>query len=148
MKSFTSFPYSNVLVLGLAKSGTAASRLCLKQGKKVRVNDMSAKESDTEVAELRNMGADVVLGGHPLSILDDIEVVVKNPGIHYDNPIVAEAEKRQIPIITEIELAGQLAGESIIGITGSNGKTTVTMLITEMLDKSEQHVKIAGNIGV
>src|SRR5699024_7695828 len=72
----------------------------------------------------------------------------KNPGIPYENPVIVEAEKRQIPITTEIELAGQLAGESIIGITGSNGKTTVTMLVTEMLQQSKQSVKIAGNIGV
>ncbi|HLQ71682.1 MAG TPA: UDP-N-acetylmuramoyl-L-alanine--D-glutamate ligase [Bacillota bacterium] len=148
MKSFTSFPYDHVLVLGLAKSGLAASKLCLEQGKKVRINDISTGENDAEVAELNLLGAEMVLGSHPLSVLDDIEVVVKNPGIPYENPIIVEAEKRNIPIITEIELAGQLANESIIGITGSNGKTTVTMLITEILKKSEQPAKIAGNIGV
>lgn len=148
MKTLTAFPYSNVLVLGLAKSGTAASKLCIKQGKNVRINDMTAHENDPDVVELKSLGAEIFLGSHPLSVLDDMEVVVKNPGIPYDNPIIVEAEARKIPIMTEIELAGQLAGESIIGITGSNGKTTVTMLITEMLKKSDQPVQVAGNIGV
>lgn len=148
MKSFTAFPYTNVLVLGLAKSGTAASKLCLKQGKKVRVNDVSATEDDSEVIELKALGAEVILGSHPLYVLDGIEAVVKNPGIPYENPILVEAKERDIPILTEIELAGQLAGDAMIAITGSNGKTTVTTLVTEMLKKSNKRVKIAGNIGV
>lgn len=148
MKSLRAFPYSNVLVLGLAKSGKAASKLCMAHGKKVRINDMTANMNDPDVVELKSLGADVILGGHPLSVLDDMEVVVKNPGIPYENPVIVEAEKRGIPIITEIELAGQLAGPSTIGITGSNGKTTVTTLVTEMLKKSDQPVQVAGNIGV
>ncbi|WP_067728309.1 UDP-N-acetylmuramoyl-L-alanine--D-glutamate ligase [Oceanobacillus damuensis] len=148
MKKFTDFPYSSILVLGLAKSGTAAAETLLANEKNVIVNDMKASENDENVMNLKKMGADVIVGSHPISILDGIEIVVKNPGIPYDNPIVAEASTRGIPIITEIELAFHLADGPIIGVTGSNGKTTTTTLITEMLKKSDQPVKVAGNIGV
>ncbi|WP_156290426.1 UDP-N-acetylmuramoyl-L-alanine--D-glutamate ligase [Oceanobacillus salinisoli] len=148
MKKLLDFPYSHVLVLGLAKSGTAAAKLLLDNGIQVRINDMKTEENDSVVVDLRKMGAEVVVGSHPLSVLDDIKLVVKNPGISYDNPIIVEAKKRDIPIITEIEIAYQLAGHSIIGITGSNGKTTTTTLITEILQASKRPVKVAGNIGI
>ncbi|MFB4167590.1 UDP-N-acetylmuramoyl-L-alanine--D-glutamate ligase [Virgibacillus sp. JSM 102003] len=147
MKTLDNFPYSHVLVLGLAKSGTAAARLLLQSGKSVRVNDKKASDDGNAVYELKSMGAEVITGSHPLSVLDGIEIVIKNPGIPYDNPVLVEAVNRDIPIITEIEIAGNLVESSIIGITGSNGKTTTTTLTKEMLNKSNQSAKIAGNIG-
>lgn len=146
--SILDFSYHHILVLGLAKSGTSAANLLLANGKKVRINDMNAKKNDTEVIHLKELGADIILGHHPASVLDDIDIIVKNPGIPYDLPLIIEAEKRNIPIITEIELAGRLLKEQIIGITGSNGKTTTTTLVTQMLEKSNQPVKMAGNIGI
>ncbi|WP_068672475.1 UDP-N-acetylmuramoyl-L-alanine--D-glutamate ligase [Oceanobacillus sp. Castelsardo] len=148
MKKILDFPYSTILVLGLAKSGTAVAKLLLKQNKHVRINDMKTEENDSILKELKSLGADVVVGSHPLSVLDEIEIVVKNPGIPYENPIIVEARERNIPVITEVEIAYRLAGDSIIGITGSNGKTTTTTLITKMLEESERPVKVAGNIGV
>lgn len=146
MNKLKDFPYSHILVLGLAKSGTAAAKCLIRNGKKVRVNDM-AKENDTDVIALKKMGAEVVVGSHPLSVLEGIQIIVKNPGIPYENPVVAEAQRLNIPIITEIEIAGLLAQGSIIGITGSNGKTTTTTLASQMLSQSSQRVKVAGNIG-
>jgi len=148
MKTLVDFPYSNILVLGLAKSGAAAAETLLANHKHVIVNDMKTNEDDQIVRKLKKMGADVIVGTHPLRVLDGIELVVKNPGIPYDNPIVAEAVKRGIPIITEIELAYHLTEGPIVGITGSNGKTTTTTLITEMLKASSQPVRVAGNIGI
>lgn len=149
MKKLTNFPYSHALVLGLAKSGSAAAFVLLLNHVNVRVNDYNTKEDAKIVDDLRNKGADVIVGSHPISVLDDIDVIVKNPGIPYHNSIVQEAEKRNIPIITEIELAARLTGDNeIIGITGSNGKTTTTTLVTEMLASSNEKVKLAGNIGV
>ncbi|MGX4669141.1 UDP-N-acetylmuramoyl-L-alanine--D-glutamate ligase [Cerasibacillus sp. JNUCC 74] len=148
MTRLKDFPYNHILVLGLAKSGTAAARVLLQHGKKVRVNDQKAAANDSEVKKLKAMGADMILGSHPICVLDEIEIIVKNPGINYENPIIKEAVERQIPIITEIEIAAQLTDAPIIGITGSNGKTTTTTLTTEMLKKSNQAVKVAGNIGI
>ena len=147
MKTLEKFPFSHVLVLGLARSGTAAAKLLLESEIKVRVNDYSTNENDQIVTELKEMGAEVIVGSHPLSVLDHIELIVKNPGIPYDNIVIEEAQKRNIPIITEIELAGQLVSGQVIGITGSNGKTTTTTLVTQMLAQSNQPVKVAGNIG-
>jgi len=135
-------------VLGLARSGTAAAKTLLHNRKKVRINDKQLSNASTIVQELNAKGAELILGSHPLSVLDGIEIVVKNPGIPYDNPVLIEAKKRNIPIVTEIELAYQLVPGTLIGITGSNGKTTTTMLTYEMLKKSNEPVKVAGNIGV
>ncbi|RYG74081.1 UDP-N-acetylmuramoyl-L-alanine--D-glutamate ligase [Lentibacillus lipolyticus] len=146
MKELTNFPYNDVLVLGLAKSGTAAAKFLLETGRKVRVNDKQAADAGL-ADELQSLGAEIITGSHPLSVLDDMDVIIKNPGIPYDNPVLAEATRRDIPILTEIELAGILADNHSIGITGSNGKTTTTTLITEMLHRGKQHAKVAGNIG-
>ncbi|SDL76819.1 UDP-N-acetylmuramoyl-L-alanine--D-glutamate ligase [Sediminibacillus halophilus] len=147
MKTLIDFPYEKVLVLGLAKSGTAAAKLLHDSGKEVRVNDLKADQDSDQVQELTGLGIEVVTGGHPLSVLEGVELLVKNPGIPYENPVVREAENRKIPIITEVELAGRLVNDSIIGITGSNGKTTTTTLIYEMLNQSGCKTQLAGNIG-
>src|SRR5699024_4241708 len=147
LKELANFPDVHVLVLGLAKSGTAAARLLLQNGRKVRVNDKNANDDDAIVDELKSMGAEVVTGSHPLSVLDGVEIIIKNPGIPYDTPLLKEACSRDIPVITEIELAGSLSDTGMIGITGSNGKTTTTTLTTEMLKASDRKVKVAGNIG-
>ncbi|WP_138415010.1 UDP-N-acetylmuramoyl-L-alanine--D-glutamate ligase [Aquibacillus sediminis] len=147
MNTLKNFPYQNILVLGLAKSGMSAAKLLHASGKHVTVNDLKANTDDPQVNQLKNIGVEVVIGSHPLQLLDGVELLVKNPGIPYHNPIVEEAEARGIPIITEVELASQLIGDSMIGITGSNGKTTTTTLIHEMLVHSQRKAKIAGNIG-
>jgi len=148
LNKLRNFPYTNILILGLAKSGTACAKILLANGKRVRVNDMGASETDENVIELKKMGAELIVGSHPVFVLDNTEIIVKNPGIPYDNPIIKEALKRGIPVITEIEVAYCLAEGDIIGITGSNGKTTTTTLIHKMLLESSQPVKIGGNIGI
>lgn len=148
IKNLRDFPYQHVLVLGLAKSGTSAANLLLASGKKVRINDLQAREEDEAVIKFQKLGAEVVLKEHPLSVLDDIEIIVKNPGIPYDIPLIIEAENRGIPIITEIELASKLVEGRLVGITGSNGKTTTTTIATQMLEQSNRPVQMAGNIGV
>ena len=135
MNKLIDFPFSKILVLGLAKSGTASAKVLIANKKKVRVNDMKANATDEVVTELQALGAEVIVGLHPLEVLDGIELVVKNPGIPYDNPIIVEAEKRRIPVITEIEIAYYLVNDQVIGITGSNGKTTTTTLVTDMLKR-------------
>src|SRR5690625_7991863 len=112
---------------------------------KVRINDISVKESK-DIDVLRDMGADIILGSHPMSVLDNIDLVIKNPGIPYENMIINEAVKRLTPVVTEIELINYLVSNPVIGITGSNGKTTTTMLINEMLKMRECPVINDGNI--
>lgn len=149
MNTLKNFPYSSALVLGLAKSGTAAANVLLRNGINVRVNDVKATDTEQEVINLQRQGAEVILGSHPLSVLDKIDVVIKNPGISYDHIIVKEALKQQIPVLTEVELAQYLVDKQpIIGVTGSNGKTTTTTLIYEMMRESNVPVQLAGNIGI
>lgn len=147
MKTLTQFPYKHVLVLGLAKSGKAAAHLLLKSNVKVRINDLQADIDDKMIHSFKKEGAELILGSHPLSVLEGIDLVVKNPGIPYENVIVKEAINREIPVITEVELACQILQGPMIAITGSNGKTTTTTLIFEMLKESNILVKKAGNIG-
>jgi len=149
VKQLIDFPYKHVLVLGLAKSGTAAAQLLLDSGITVRVNDMNTADDDEVVVQLRKQGAELIVGGHPLSVMDDIDLMVKNPGIPYEHALVKAAMERDIPIVTEVELAFHLAkNNEVIGITGSNGKTTTTMLAYEMIEASNQSIKLAGNIGI
>lgn len=142
------FVGKHYLVLGLAKSGFAVAKLLLRLGAKVTVNEYKQRHECSGVEELENEGITVICGGHPLVLLEgDIDMIVKNPGIPFDIPFLVEAEKRRIPIATEIEIAYLISKAPIIGITGSNGKTTTTTLVFEMLKESECSPLIAGNIG-
>src|SRR5699024_3161977 len=143
------FPYKHVFVLGLAKSGAAAATMLLRYDVKVTINDYRTGIDARIDNEFTRLCAEVIVGSHPLSLLDGRDIIVKNPGISYDNIILSTAANLNIPIITEIELASLLLEEhDIIGITGSNGKTTTTSLVHQMLVESKQSVKLAGNIGI
>lgn len=132
----------------MAKSGYAAAVLLKKLGANVIVNDSKPLVENPLATELQNQGMKVVCGGHPLELLEkNISVVVKNPGIPYSNPLLIAAKEKNIPIVTEVELAYRISEAPFIGITGSNGKTTTTTLTFEMLKEGEKHPVIAGNIG-
>ncbi|MEE6452160.1 UDP-N-acetylmuramoyl-L-alanine--D-glutamate ligase [Gottfriedia acidiceleris] len=148
MNNISNFQNKNVLVLGMAKSGYAASRLLKKLGATVTVNDRTPLEQNEIAQKLKSEGFNVVCGEHPLSLLDDQPFcIVKNPGIPYTNPLLLEAVKRNIPIYTEIELAYLISEAPFIGITGSNGKTTTTTLALNMLQEGNKNPLVAGNIG-
>ncbi|MFV8827055.1 UDP-N-acetylmuramoyl-L-alanine--D-glutamate ligase [Alkalihalobacterium sp. APHAB7] len=148
MKNEQQFKDQYVLVLGLAKSGEAASRLLFRLGAHVTVNDAKPIEENPKAKELEGLGIKVVCGAHPLTLLDEpIDFIVKNPGIPYSNPIISEAIKRGITVVTEVELASMLSEADMIAITGSNGKTTTTTLVVEMLKNSGKEPLVAGNIG-
>lgn len=136
-------------VMGLAKSGAAVARLLLKHGYRVVVNERRERqEREPEAADLEWLGADLVFGGHPLTLLDPPpDFIVKNPGIPYSVPLLVEAKNRGIPIYTEIEVASWLTESPIYAITGSNGKTTTTTLVGEILNHAGMQPMVAGNIG-
>jgi UDP-N-acetylmuramoylalanine--D-glutamate ligase len=148
VKNAKQFSGMKILVLGLAKSGCAASALLHAAGARVTVNDASPEAGNEEAAELRSKGIRVICGGHPADILDSgYDVVVKNPGIPYSNSVVVAALDKGIPVWTEIELASRISEAPIVGITGSNGKTTTTTLLYHMLNIGNRQPLIAGNIG-
>ena len=145
------FEHKRVLVIGLAKSGVAVAKLLLHQGAIVTVNDRIPLEENPDAKSLIEEGIRVLAGSHPVDLLEEhFDFVVKNPGIPYHNCMVEAAIKKGIPVYTEVEIAYYLLEGLIIGITGSNGKTTTTTLASLMLKESfpERQVYAAGNIGI
>ncbi|PIC68848.1 UDP-N-acetylmuramoyl-L-alanine--D-glutamate ligase [Sporosarcina sp. P21c] len=148
MKNTEQFIGKKILVVGLAKSGVAAAGLLQRLGAEVVVNDSKPLEGNEEAVELQTQGIEVIGGGHPNDLLDqNFDFIVKNPGIPYSNSLIASAVEQNIPIWTEVELAGILSEAPIIAITGSNGKTTTTTLLYHMLNMANKKPLIAGNIG-
>ncbi|MFJ7677647.1 UDP-N-acetylmuramoyl-L-alanine--D-glutamate ligase [Peribacillus sp. NPDC097198] len=148
MKETEKYSEKKVLVLGLAKSGVTAASLLHKLGAFVTVNDMKPLSENPEAQGLLEQGIKVICGSHPIELLDEgFEFIVKNPGIPYSNPLVKGALEKGIPVITEVELAYQISEAPFLGITGTNGKTTTTTLIFEMMQAGKKSPLIAGNIG-
>lgn len=138
----------SVVVLGLARSGVAVAKLLHHLGVDVVANDLKPRDALPEAAELEALGIPVICGEHPDGLIHDgVEMVVKNPGIPYRVPPIQQALALGIPVVTEVEIAGRLAANPMIGITGSNGKTTTTTLVGQILDRSHIRCTVAGNIG-
>ena len=148
MRELAEYRGQKVVVLGLARSGVAAAKLFHEAGAVVIANDRKAREECPEAEELSALGISVVCGGHPDGLVDEhTALVVKNPGIPYTAPPVEEALKLGVEVITEVEVAGRISKAPIIGITGSNGKTTTTTLTGVLLSACGMNPVVAGNIG-
>jgi len=138
-----------VVILGLARSGVTVAKLFHEHGAVVTVNDKKERSLCPEADELTALGISVVCGGHPDTLIHPgVALVVKNPGIPYFIPPVKEAERHGIEVVTEVEVANYTCKAPIIGITGSNGKTTTTTWIGLMLENAGLKPIIAGNIGI
>lgn len=137
-----------VVVIGLAKSGVQVAKTLHHFGAVVTVNDKKERELCPEASELEALGISVVCGGHPDELVHPgVELVVKNPGIPYSAPPVAKALELGIDVVTEVEVAYRISAAPIIGITGSNGKTTTTTWVGKMLEAAGLSPLVAGNIG-
>ncbi|MBN8199489.1 UDP-N-acetylmuramoyl-L-alanine--D-glutamate ligase [Bacillus sp. NTK034] len=148
MKEVNRYRHKKILVLGLAKSGVSAASLLHKLGAFVTVNDYKPLAENPEAQGLLEQGITVICGCHPVELLEEgFELIVKNPGIPYQNPMIKGALEKGIPVITEVELAYQVSDAPFIAITGTNGKTTTTTLVFEMLQAGSKMPLIAGNIG-
>ncbi|MCF7669417.1 MAG: UDP-N-acetylmuramoyl-L-alanine--D-glutamate ligase [Verrucomicrobia bacterium] len=142
------FEKENVLVIGLGASGAAACRLLMSIGATVAAVDGADTQGlRRDAAELRAAGAGVWLGARTLPQVE-FAVAVLSPGIPMDNPFVIEARRRGVPIISEVELGFRFCGSSVIAVTGTNGKTTVTELIEAALKAGGLDLTAAGNIGL
>lgn len=150
MKKISTYENKKVLVLGLAKSGVSAAKLLHELDALVTVNDGKPFDENPEAQELLSLGIKVITGSHPIELLDEeFSLMVKNPGIPYSHPLVAKAQEMGIPVITEVELAYEVAECPIIGITGTNGKTTTTTMTGLLLNAGADQgiARLAGNIG-
>jgi len=137
----------NVLVLGLGRSGMAAATLLSRDGAHVVVRDEGDGEALQERANrLRQLGVQVELGNH-FDTTVRFDLAVLSPGIRPERPIVQELAKRKTPVLSELELAYRFCLCPVVAITGTNGKTTTTELITAMFQTCDKHVIAAGNIG-
>jgi len=151
MKQITTYTGKKVLVLGLAKSGYNAAKLLQRLGATVTVSDVTPLAKNPEAQDLQQAGFTVITGEQTPALLDaGYDLMIKNPGIPYDVPVVQRAQELKLPILGEMELASEVNEAELIAVTGSNGKTTTTTMIQKMLDKDRQrgHARYAGNIGI
>lgn len=139
-----------IFVLGLARSGYEVSKLLLKNGAIVTVSEVKDLEEDPIVEELRKLGATVITGSQRKDLFDEsFDLLVKNPGVKYEHVYIQKAIENNIDVVTEIEVAYHFVKKGrIIGITGTNGKSTTSTLIYEMLKANSNHAYLCGNIGI
>jgi len=138
-----------VLIIGAARSGIAAAKFLLDQGATVALNDQKPLDQwSPEASALKELGVGLLPGDPPGWLLDQIELVVVSPGVPANIIPIRYAERAGAEVIGEIELAGRYLKGRVVAITGSNGKTTTTSLIGELLrDAGLPHVQVGGNIG-
>jgi len=133
-----------VLVVGMARSGVAAARLLHERGRSVFVTDAGQPE---RCAELDRLGIPYETGGHSSERFLEAEEIVVSPGVPDNIPSLEPARRKGIPIVSEIEIAFRYLKGDIVAITGSNGKTTTTTLVGDVLHATGRPVQLGGNIG-
>jgi UDP-N-acetylmuramoylalanine--D-glutamate ligase len=143
-----------LLVVGLAREGTALAGYLIRQGAQVVATDLKAAHTFGDALKpLSEAGVELVLGKHPTTLLDDCELIFVSPGVPFDAAFLDQARARGIPLSTESRLFCQLCPAPIAAITGSSGKTTTTTLVGEILKAGNQAqgggrgIWVGGNIG-
>ena len=138
-----------VLVVGLGKSGRAAALFLRRRGAQVTVSDVrSAEALAKDIPALLDEGIMVEAGGHGLLTFRRQDLIVVSPGVPLDTPELVQVRSFGLPIIGEIELAARHLKGKMLAITGSNGKTTTTSLVGEILAAGGLPVQVGGNIGI
>ncbi|WP_058485626.1 UDP-N-acetylmuramoyl-L-alanine--D-glutamate ligase [Defluviitalea phaphyphila] len=142
----------NILIIGMAKSGVSAAKLCSSLGAKVTIQDIKSKETlmqtmKNEIEILEKLNIKLILGSDVNDIIDDQDLIILSPGVPTDLDFLQKARNNHIPIWSEIELGYVLCPCPIIAITGTNGKTTTTTLVGEIMKKYNTNTYVVGNIG-
>ncbi len=138
-----------VLVIGLARSGMAAIKVLDRLGAKITLSESKSRSEIKEAEDLEAIGVEIT--NQDMSVFErDFDLVVKNPGVPFRTPMIERLNERKIKIITEIELAYNVAKpQHYVAITGTNGKTTTTSLVYEILNRAfPGRAHLCGNIGV
>jgi len=142
------FAGKRALIVGLARSGSAAAKLLARHGASVRAVDRRrAEELGPEAGELEALGVEVRYGGVDPAALEGRDLVVTSPGVPLDLPLFREAERRGIPIAAEIELGFAVARAPIIAVTGTNGKSTTVEVLGAIGRAAGRPTEVLGNIG-
>jgi UDP-N-acetylmuramoylalanine--D-glutamate ligase len=137
-----------VLVVGLARTGVATALFCAARGAKVTATDARIENAIGEaLAQLREAGVHLELGGHREKTFLEPDLIIPSPGVPADASLLQAARAKGITVWSEIELADRFLKGRLIGITGSNGKTTTTSLIEHILRSAGVSTILAGNIG-
>lgn len=137
-----------VLIIGMARSGISAAKMCKGLGANVTIYDSKDNDEIRNVTkDLIEQGVKSVFGQLNNNIMNDKELIVLSPGVPVDLEAILYAKKLQIPVISEIELAYRYCTAKIIGITGTNGKTTTTTLVGKIVKSYLKNSKVVGNIG-
>ena len=135
------------LVVGAARSGVALAQHLTAEGQKVRVVDRKPAEELRSTLAQMPRGVELRLGGYDASALEGIDVVYASPGVPWDSELLNEARAKDIPVSSEIALFLKLCRGTVVGITGTNGKTTTTALTGAVLSAGKHPVVVGGNIG-
>jgi UDP-N-acetylmuramoylalanine--D-glutamate ligase len=134
-----------VTVAGAARSGLAAAQLLARRGARVTLSD--TRSEIPEAAPLAALGIALELGGHQMETFAGADLVVLSPGVPSEQDAIAEAKRRRVPVIGELELASRWLKGRVIAITGTKGKSTTTELTGRMLEAAGRTVAVGGNIG-
>lgn len=137
-----------VLVCGMARSGIAAAKLLAKLGAQVTISDMKDEASfGDSLDELRTLSCAFALGEGPEAHISGQDIMVISPGIAYAKPFVQQALREGVEVIGELELGARVMRGGLCAITGTNGKTTTTTLVGEMMRAWGKRTHVVGNIG-
>lgn len=147
MKPFSGYENKNVIVLGYGRSGKSAVDALVRLNAHVTLTTNEVFSDVEAEQKYKAWGVEIVDGHHPVNLLNDADLIVKNPGIPYSIPFLKEARERNIPVITEVEIAHHITKAPIYALTGTNGKTTCTHLLGEMLEQNNENPILCGNIG-
>lgn len=138
----------HTVVFGLGKTGASLVRFLLDKEARVTVTDSSpAHRLEKIMAPMRQLPVDFHLDGHPAGIVADADLVVLSPGVPHTLDCIEQARRKNIPVIGEIELAAGFINTPVVAITGTNGKSTTTQLIGQMLEHSGKKIFVGGNLG-
>ncbi len=141
-------PLRTALVVGAARSGVALAQHLTRFGTNVLVVDRKPQsELRDSIAQMPKQGVTFQLGGYDARVLDGISIVFASPGVPWDSELLNEARARGIPVSSEIEQFLEMSGGIVVGITGTNGKTTTTALAGDVLKAGGLDVVVGGNIG-
>jgi UDP-N-acetylmuramoylalanine--D-glutamate ligase len=135
------------LVVGAARSGIAVANHLSRHGEQIRVVDRKPAADLADALAQMPGGVDLRLGGYDSSVLDGVDIVFASPGVPWDSDLLDEARARGIQVSSEIERFLELCRGTVVGVTGTNGKTTTTALIGQVLEAGELPVVVGGNIG-
>lgn len=142
------FKNKHILVLGAGISGISVAAILQEIGAKVTLSDTRTRQDiKKDLSDLEKLGVILLLGSQDAKLLSGTDIIVLSPGVSIYLPLIEEAKSRGIAVISEIEVAYQLCEAPIIAITGTNGKTTTTTIIGEMMKTAYQDVVVGGNIG-